>query len=572
MSDEKTSRYTGPTLGDIGGYVKDAYTDVMQPVPSGMDNVREVKYLSPSEVSVNRVKMPRARLEKSTSPVARRILADWPAQAQAQAQTQAQTQGQFTASDPAAPQLETPVPQTQNINVGQPTPTQRTAAHPQSRYLVPPRSGVRQGPVRTTTTGPVPEAAAALARRTGEGGTLEQIGQARRTEMELAAMQLEDQVQFAQRKAQIAQDAQNAQADLKDRRVAAAKEWQTKRERVMESVNNMELKDYWADKSTESKVIAGIGLALGAYASTARGGPNQAMQIIDSAIARDLDIQKGNIAKGRARLEDLNGAYAQIKLDFEDEQRAENIYYVSAYDKVLKDLETFKANAATDTMIQNVQNIEAEVQDARAAEEQRFMEGIQRSVTSTEVPFTTPGITHEQARSTALKEEPYDRDKYVAQAGGNALDKQDAKAVMDGYNAIDSVNNLIDRISEVHDDAGGVEWTEKSTNYQKMFGLVQQLNTKLAVINNLGAISKEDKVIVEGQSGGVTLDWMNYASVSRDELKKSMLKSEELLQTRVRPVSMSTVPSLYQGQQRHPWGQVIRNPTGVRALKSLEGK
>ena len=52
----------------------------------------------------------------------------------------------------------------------------------------------------------------------------------------------------------------------------------------------------FGDGITGSKIMAGIGLALGAFGQ-AGGGSNQAMDAINKAIDRDVDIQKANINK-----------------------------------------------------------------------------------------------------------------------------------------------------------------------------------------------------------------------------------------------------------------------------------
>lgn len=51
-------------------------------------------------------------------------------------------------------------------------------------------------------------------------------------------------------------------------------------------------KDFWAEKSTASKILAALSVGVGAYASTTGGGPNFAMKIIDDAIQRDANLQE----------------------------------------------------------------------------------------------------------------------------------------------------------------------------------------------------------------------------------------------------------------------------------------
>lgn len=53
----------------------------------------------------------------------------------------------------------------------------------------------------------------------------------------------------------------------------------------------------WSSSSTASKISAGIGILLGGIGQGLIGGPNQALQVIDKAIDRDIDSQKANLGK-----------------------------------------------------------------------------------------------------------------------------------------------------------------------------------------------------------------------------------------------------------------------------------
>ena len=97
-----------------------------------------------------------------------------------------------------------------------------------------------------------------------------------------------------------------------------------KRERILGEVNAMEPQDFWASKSTEQRILAGIGLALSSY-SQAYTGANPAMDIIDRAIANDLELQRMNINKKRADLADTQGIMAQMRLEYDDDVTANDM-------------------------------------------------------------------------------------------------------------------------------------------------------------------------------------------------------------------------------------------------------
>lgn len=74
-------------------------------------------------------------------------------------------------------------------------------------------------------------------------------------------------------------------------------------------------------ESTGAKITAAIAMALGAYASSMGGGPNTAMQIIQGAIADNIDAQKQNFAKKRAEAADARGRVSETRAGFEDDRQ-----------------------------------------------------------------------------------------------------------------------------------------------------------------------------------------------------------------------------------------------------------
>lgn len=67
---------------------------------------------------------------------------------------------------------------------------------------------------------------------------------------------------------------------------------------------------FWETRSTPQKILGGIALALGGFASGFNGGPNQALEIINRAIDRDIEEQKFNINNER---EDKKLKYGKLK-------------------------------------------------------------------------------------------------------------------------------------------------------------------------------------------------------------------------------------------------------------------
>ena len=439
--------------------------------------------------------------------------------------------------------------------VNRPVPRMQPGSMGRQGYVLQ-RGGTRKLPVGETT------AQRLYSPRTWEttedlNKALDKQRQALEWQTETQAMHMENQIKLQERKQQIAQDAVDRRAKLNEQMRTKAQEFQTRRERVLEDVNNMQITDFWANKSTGSRIMAGIGMALGAAAQAYTGGSNPATQIIDNAIARDLEIQKANIAKGRARLEDMNGAYAAIKMDFDDEARADDLFTLASIQKVQSDLETLQQHAATDLTRQSIEGLNAEYEVKKAEINQRLAMGEQIEVRGSSRYVTTPTrvITPWQQKDY----EKYDRDLFIKQAGGNARVKETAKDIEKGYESIDKVNWVMNQMDKLIEKHGSIEMVNKHAK-ERMNGLVQQLSVNLAVMNNLGAISESDRDLVEGMSGGNTFEIFNFAVDNRKDLKGSMVNSEKILQNRTNPVDPTTMPQWARKQQRHSWDDVMRNP------------
>jgi len=76
--------------------------------------------------------------------------------------------------------------------------------------------------------------------------------------------------------------------------------------------------NYWADKSTGHKILAGLAIGLGGYG----GGPNIALENLNKAVERDIDIQKANIDKSGNSLTQQKGMFSDFLKKTGNEQEA----------------------------------------------------------------------------------------------------------------------------------------------------------------------------------------------------------------------------------------------------------
>lgn len=78
----------------------------------------------------------------------------------------------------------------------------------------------------------------------------------------------------------------------------------------------------WKERGTGNKILAAIAVGLGAFGSAINGGPNAALDIVQSAIDRDIQAQKDAIANKREDLADRRTMLGMNMERFGDEEAA----------------------------------------------------------------------------------------------------------------------------------------------------------------------------------------------------------------------------------------------------------
>lgn len=106
-------------------------------------------------------------------------------------------------------------------------------------------------------------------------------------------------------------------------------------------------KNYWADKSTGSKIGAAIAIGLGAYASAYTGGPNGALQIINDAIKRDVDLQAAKRANIKDQRGNIQSAYQMKMQQLGDDSAARQGAYVQGLEVAKLQLQKSAMTAQT---------------------------------------------------------------------------------------------------------------------------------------------------------------------------------------------------------------------------------
>lgn len=251
-------------------------------------------------------------------------------------------------------------------------------------------SGFRQPPVMSASA-----PAGAPARRTGTGGSgpVDQFGNRMDAEhqKEMSAIDAQTKAQMDKdtAKADILKNQQEQAADIEVQRQgmqnayhqtydAEFKKFQTLTDKYAKA--EIDPHKFWASRSTGDKVLAAIGLAMGALGS--QDGVNRSVAILNQAIDRDIDAQKANLAAMGAKADSQQNLLGIMRQNFGDSAQALNATEAAMRQNALAKIDemalrfsgpekqaaaaAMKARMSQDYML-NVQKTQADVQ-LKAAE------------------------------------------------------------------------------------------------------------------------------------------------------------------------------------------------------------
>lgn len=214
-------------------------------------------------------------------------------------------------------------------------------------------------------------------------------------------------------------------------------------QKANEELMKYEPKDFWADKSTGSKIAAGLAMALGAYASAMTGGPNTAMQIIDNAINRDLALQKERYNRAKERGAMIKSAYADQLAILGDKEAAELGMLNYAYKNIDQKLSIMQQQTQNELTRANIAKTRQEMQLAIDANEQKKIEKLVQMKMA-------QGLTKgEQINPELLPKEQRERFVQDPEYGGLARNEQGANKVSEALIEYRNAKDLLGTLQQI---------------------------------------------------------------------------------------------------------------------------
>lgn len=195
-------------------------------------------------------------------------------------------------------------------------------------------------------------------------------------------------------------------------------------QRSDEAAKNIPGKDFWADRSTESKIGAAISIGLGAVGAAMTGGENQALKIINNAIDTDMKRQVERYSALRGRVGDARDSYGLMLKTYGDKESALLASQEIAYKKAQIKLNQFAAMAESDNARAKAQQLSGGLEMQR-------------------------GEAHNKLLAKQMERADQMRDTFVPSLGGYATSKEGAAKVNELAGAVSSAKDGLNKLEEL---------------------------------------------------------------------------------------------------------------------------
>lgn len=265
-------------------------------------------------------------------------------------------------------------------------------------------------------------------------------------------------------------------------------------------IEKFELKDYWADKSTGQKIGLSIAMAMGAYASAITGGPNAAMQVIDNAIKRDMDLQKTKIGKLETVRNAAQRQYQQLRENFVTAQAADDAAMSIAYNKAAMQVGQVSARYTGQEAIAKAQALQGQLIErseqykmkaANEAAKARFQMG--KDLLDMQKGQAELSLKQEQLATEKGK-------KFVAQLNAFGVDPVRSKELGDAISEYDQASDIMGTLEKAAQS--GTLSKLSPTERAGVSTALDLLAGKLRIaVTGPGAFTKEEREMLKGAIG-----------------------------------------------------------------------
>ena len=303
-------------------------------------------------------------------------------------------------------------------------------------------------------------------------------------------------------------------------RQAKVDEAAAKLQEAQASLNSMQVDPnrYWANKGTGDKVLAGIGLFLGAFGQ----GGNKAVAVIQDAIDKDIAAQKANIETKKAGVAVQSGILSDMRARFQDQRVAEEAARVAYLDNAQLKIKAISSKYSGQEVAAKADMLIGELEQKKIEAKANFLKAFQSSMP------VTPDMEPERMTQDQ-------RDRFVP-GYGLALDKETAKTLRTQVSNATNARRELGRLLEI------AEMDGKSLSPE----LVAEAGTRANMLTGLlkedvvgpGTISDKDRELLQEVARDPT-KFTNLDKATKSRLRTAMDVVQKNLAERVRMAGLS---------------------------------
>jgi hypothetical protein len=252
---------------------------------------------------------------------------------------------------------------------------------------------------------------------------------------------------------------------------------------------------YWANRSTNGKILTAISLIFGAAGS---GTTNQAATILQNAINQDLELQKLNIDKKGNELNQQKGLLSEMRTQFGDIRTAEAATRAIMLDAAQRQMQIiggkYRGPEQAAKLEQAMGQLEAEKQKAigdfyKTTDDMNFRRAsLQLERDKMGLEFAKGAAQDVQNRVVTVRD-GVNPDGTVRYGQRLARDPEAAKKARDTYGAAESLINAIDEAIAFRKEYGR-ESIPGTEGYERAKQIQNDIILQIKELRNLGALDK----------------------------------------------------------------------------------
>jgi len=336
-----------------------------------------------------------------------------------------------------------------------------------------------------------------------------QAGAEGQYQLAVTGIEAQQQAQIAEAEAQAQRQREQALQEFQARQAQYEAD-QAKRQREVEELSadvaatKIDPANYFSQQPAWAKVLSLLSVAVGGFAQGYTRGQlrNTALDMMNDAIARDIDAQKANLAAKRASVSEKQSLYAQARQKFGDDQSAYLFADARMSDAVANAARRFAAEARgaeqkeRATMIAQTFEAKAKESDAKVGE----LFARQREAAAAAAARAAAGPTLAQQEQLARLEKIKAETRKIA---AEAAAESGAEGVVTGKRAAELQSRYVPSL-------GMVAGSSKQAD---------DLNEGFAAVDRTKQVLGEMKRLrLEGATGGFGADAARYEALRTDAI------------------------------------------------------